>query len=98
MIKVLDSINHKLHKIPAKGTKYPEQIEVMYWNLWRQFGVTEKLLKTKSYNVKNFIWLSEAKKEFYKFPLHKKLIKDINKKNKLKDWVKICEPVKIKLK
>lgn len=80
----------KLTKIRSYLFKSKNSIETMYWNLWNQYGINKN--NCSSLKVKNYLWSEKAKKDFYSFPLHKKLILNIKQRGLLEEWEFSCEP------
>lgn len=90
--KRLDKINKKIIKEIPKGKLLMEQVTVMFWNLWGQFGFRPKSKHTKKYKTYEFFWTEKARFDFYDIPDHKKIISKLKKNNLLSDWTLNCEP------
>lgn len=81
----------KLTKIKFSLFKVGKNVDTMYWNLWSQFGISQG--SSSNLKVKNFYWSETAKKDFYSFPLHKKLLTQIKQRGLLEEWETLCEPL-----
>ena len=72
-----------------------DQMEIMYWNLWIQFGVLKEnvaLIDRLQLNLNEFTWTKEARNAFYKSSDHKRVLKLMKKEDKLAEWSDNCEP------
>ncbi|MAG50192.1 hypothetical protein CL621_00960 [archaeon] len=82
--KQINTINDELFEKEPKGS-LEDKKEVMYWNLWKQFGLKKEGSLVQRIRLKSceFRWTPELKKEFYSIEWHSK-VKD--KLIELKEW------------
>ena len=72
-----------------------DQMEILYWNLWVQFGITQDnvaLIDRLQLSLNEFTWSKRAKNAFYKIDDHKRVLNLMKKEDKLAEWSANCEP------
>lgn len=89
--KKLLKINYNLISIPEKNLKIEDQIEIMFWNLWKQFGIDKENLKPHML-ISDYAWTLQTKNDFYEIPFHKNLLKVFEKRKLMASWTLDCEP------
>lgn len=85
----LQKLNYSKITIPKKGTRIAEQIDTMFWNIWKQFGFKHG----SKYTVTDYCWTTTTRKEFYSIPFHAKLLKLLEKRQLRISWLIDCEPL-----
>ena len=72
------------------------QVEIMYWNLWAQFGILKQnitLIERLKLRLSDFTWTKTARNSFYKLEDHKRVYKLLKKDDRFADWSDTCEPI-----
>lgn len=82
-IKILRKL--KPEKFKTLVGSFEQKLEILYWNLWGQFGITPTYVtryiksgKPKP-SVSDYAWTDEVKKAFYDHPKHQKFWKALDK-------------------
>ena len=92
---VLQKIDHRKVRIPKAGTKVNKQIDIMFWNIWVQFGIKRNVVRISRSMIKKYEWTSTARTEFYAILFHKKLLKLLENRKLRTSWIIDCEPLEI---
>ena len=91
----LNTISESYCKEIPDDIELIDQVEIMYWNLWAQFGITQDnvaLIDRLQLSIKDFKWTKRARNAFYKVEEHSRVISLLKKDDKLADWYDNCEP------
>ena len=91
----IKSISESFCKEIPDDIKLVDQMEILYWNLWSQFGITKEnvaLIDRLQLCLTSFTWSKRARSAFYKIEDHARVLDLMKKDDKITEWSDRCEP------